>query len=149
MSDILEFEEKLSPWDIADKDIMDRTMDKVANDVQSRVRSRVDTGIDAAAAIRAQSITVRNADGGLVIKTDEKAARPGDSSVDDLFKPSTEAPFIEGGRVMFRRLREQQLSRRNLQAVKSSVEDVMSLRFKDHLEDAIKISKAENPELMR
>jgi hypothetical protein len=152
MSSILgpffDIEPMLSVWEVAAQDVIQLALDNVANDVQSRVRSRIDTGIDMRSAVRAQAITVRNEVGQLVIKTDPKKAPPEENTtVNDLFHTSTQPPTMEGGQLIFRRLKENQLRSRNEAAVKSSVEDAMKLSFPEHLNNAIRVVKSENPEI--
>jgi hypothetical protein len=137
-----------SVWDIASEDVVQIAMDNIAKDVQNKVRSRIDTGINAKAAIRARTITVRNEAGQLVIKTNtEKGTSTDNESVDDLFYPSTKPPTTKGGKLIFRKLEEDQLQRRNVEIVRNSVMESMSLNFSDHLQRAVRKVKSENPEI--
>jgi len=135
-------------WDVAANDVMQIAMDNIAKDVQNKVRSRIDTGIDTSAAIRARTITVRNEEGQLIIKTNpEQGIDKNNASVHDLFHPSTQPPTVRGGKLIFRKLEEEQLQRRNVEVVRNSVMEAMSLNFSDHLQSAVRKVKSENPEI--
>lgn len=149
MGNFIEFEEKLSHWDIASDDIINHALDNIAKDVQSRVRSRIDTGLDVSSSMRAQSVMVRNNAGQLVIKTNERSAGPTESSTSDLFRASSATPTMERGQLIFRRIREEQVARQNVAAVESSVKESMGLRFSEYIENGIRIAKSENPDLLK
>lgn len=137
-----------SVWDVAAEDVIQIAMDNIAKDVQNKVRSRIDTGINTKAAIRARTITVRNESGQLIIKTNpEKDTSANNASVDDLFHSSTKPPTVRGGKLIFRKLEEEQLQRRNVEIVRHSIMESMSLNFSDHLQRAVRQVKSENPEI--
>ncbi|MHC4644921.1 MAG: hypothetical protein ACYTBJ_05435 [Planctomycetota bacterium] len=142
---------KASPWDSHGEDILGYAMDNIAKDMQTRLRSRIDTGSDIHAALRARTVTVRASDGRLEIRAQETDDEPQeDTQISDLFHASKQNhPFVENGKMIFRQIREKEISRKNLEAVKSSLEDSLKLNLSRHIEDGVRRVKSENSELLK
>jgi len=137
---------KANAWDDGEK-VLTYALDNIAQDVQSRLRSRIDVGIDAKASLRARSITVRNDEGQLVIRsqeTDDEEA----TSVHDLFRSQNTPPYIQGNKLVFRELREDAIAKKNEDAVRHSIEDSIRLNLVRHIDDGIRRTVSENPTLI-
>ena len=146
--DFITIEPKPSAWD-REKDIESYVIDNIAKDVESRLRSRLDTGADLNAIVRARTVTVRNEEGRLVIKAEETTDDRENTTIDDLFRSTNPTPYIENNKLIFRQLKQQEVDRRNLDAVKNSVEESLRLNLNRHLEDGIQKVIDESPEISR
>lgn len=140
-------DEKVSPWEVGSERIMDHALNETAKDLQHRVRSRLDSGVDLRAAIRARTVTVRNEMGDLVIKSADAEGSGDNTTVNDLFQAAMITPSVEGNKVIFRAIREEQLSERNTAAIKGAFTETMGLQFKNNLEDGVRRVIAETPQL--
>lgn len=141
---VINVTESPNAWDFSN-DIIQHALDGVATNLQERLRSRLDSGVSYTSAMRARSITVRNEEGQLIVK--EKAPDQG-TQINDLFKTSTAPPTIDGGQMVFRQMQEKEINRRNEQTVKHSFEEIMRLRFSEHIEEGIRRVRSENPSLL-
>jgi hypothetical protein len=144
----LTIEPKANAWDHSG-DITSYVLDNIARDVQSRLKSRLDTGADLHAATRARTVTVRNDSGRLVIKAEETNDDRENTTIDDLFRATSPTPYIENNKLIFRQLKQQEVNRKNLNAVKNSLEEAVKLNLNRHVEDGIRKVVAENPEIRR
>jgi len=143
--DFVTVEPKRSPWDYGD-DVEEEIMNLLAQDMQTRLRSRIDVGIRSASPGSGHKTTVRAEDGRLVIHADGDDSSSG-TTIDDLFRSSNESPYIENNKLVFRKIEESDLIKKNENSVKSSFEDAVHLNLGRHVEDAIKKIRSTKPEL--
>ena len=146
--EFIDIEPKPSAWDHSEE-IENHVLDSIASDVQVRLRSRLDTGADLYAAVRARSVTVRNAEGRLVIQAEETNDDRENTTIDDLFRSTTSTPYIENNKLIFRQIKQQETDRSNLGAVKNSVEDALRLNLNQYVEDSVQKVTDENSEIRR
>lgn len=135
----LRFDLKPSPWDAHSGDIFTHALDNIAKDVEFHLKSRLDSGIDPTQANIARKVTVRNDMGQLVIQEQDQ----GIVQAENLFTPSTRPPSYVDGKLVFRHVSEDEILQRRTQAIKHSVQDAMTLKFKQYLEDGSKKVAAE------
>jgi len=142
--DFVTIEPKKSPWDYGEE-IETEILNLLSQDMQTRLRSRIDVGIRSASSGSGHSTTVRAEDGRLVIHAEEDSA--GGSTIDDLFRATNESPYIENNKLIFRKIQEEDLEKKNEKAVRRSFEEAVHLNLGRHVENAIRKVRGSKPEL--
>lgn len=137
---------------------------RLAEELQPVIRNHVDPGVDVKDAARAQAVRVRAEEGQIIIDEDDHAAvltgghqfdKPArkDSSVMDLFAPSTGYPSVtgRGGKVhlSFREIDEKDVFRvseeEEVDAIHRTVTDKLRMGLVDAIEGAITEVKRRYP----
>lgn len=144
----IDIEEKPTAWQYAE-DINSYILDNIAKDVEARLRPRLDSSGNLFSRSKTGPVKVRNESGRLVIQAEGAEEGQENTTLDDLFRSSAQSPYIENNKLIFRELKEQEVSRSNLEAVKNSIEEVLRVSVAEHLEEGIKRVRAENPDLLR
>lgn len=135
---MIRFDPKPLPWDDHSDDIFKHALDSIARDVQFHIKSMLDTGIDPNKSQLSRNIVVRNEEGQLIITEESKQ-----SPEANLFTPSTQPPSIVDNSLIFRQVKEEEVIRRQQTAVKSSVWNAMTFKFKEYLEEGSKKVRSE------
>ncbi len=144
--DFVTVEPKKSPWDYGGE-IEEEILNLLAQDVQTRLRSRLDVGFRSTSSGAGHATTVRAEDGRLVIHAEEEPQSG--TTIDDLFRSTSESPYIENNKLVFRKIREQDVKKKNDKAVRSSFEEAVHLNLGRHVEEAIRKVKGSKPEFNR
>lgn len=130
-------------------EVMGYALDNIARDLKTRLRSRLDTGVDLNAALRASRLKVQHEAGRITINTGDTGDEGEETTVQDLFQPTMEAPTVDSNKLVFRQIRAQELERKNVEVVREGMKEVMNLHFVDHVAEGVKRVSSKHPELLK
>lgn len=138
---------KPSAMDNFGQEVMNQAMEDVAKELKGRLRSRLDTGVDLNAALRASNLKVEYTPGRIIIHEGGSEDEKKETKSSDLFQSNMEPPTVDGNKLIFKQIRDHEIQRKNTQAVISSMEEVMALKFPNSFAQSVKRVEADHPEL--